>query len=42
MNIYTKEELLKMSDSDIDKARKEAWNYYKKVGAVQEFKELED
>ena len=42
MKQYTKKELLAMSPDELDDHRKEAWNYYKKVGAVQEFQELEE
>ena len=42
MNIYTKQQLLEMSTSELDKVRKEAWKYYKKIQAVEEFQKLED
>tara|TARA_Y100000361_G_scaffold47810_1_gene41388 strand:+ start:170 stop:298 length:129 start_codon:yes stop_codon:yes gene_type:complete len=42
MKHYTKKELLAMSSQELDDHRKEAWKYYKKVGAVQEFQDLEE
>ena len=34
--------LLAMSSQELDDHRIEAWKYYKKVGAVQEFQDLEE
>ena len=42
MKHYTKKELLAMSSQELDDHRIEAWKYYKKVGAVQEFQDLEE
>ena len=41
MNIYTKTELLAMSNKEIVEKEMEAWNYYRKIQAVMNFKKLD-
>tara|TARA_R100001082_G_C4302574_1_gene133091 strand:+ start:68 stop:196 length:129 start_codon:yes stop_codon:yes gene_type:complete len=42
MDIKTKTELLAMSNEEIKEKEMEAWNYYRKIQAVMNFKKLED
>ncbi len=42
MNIKTKTEMLAMTQEELKKHRDDAWNYYEKVKAVDEFQRLED
>ena len=42
MNIKTKTEMLAMTQEELKKHRDDAWSYYEKVKAVDEFQRLED
>ena len=42
MNIYTKQELVKMGLEKITEKELEAWKYYKQIQAVMEYLKLEE
>ena len=42
MNLYTKNELVKMDLEEVKEKEIEAWKYYKKIQAVMEYLKLED